>query len=149
MRISYDDFIGTFLAKITEFDFAEMSADQKESLTEGYMKRAVVQFQSNCKYDLAGNADDVARMYQVDIPDAEVDEITEIVSEGMLIQWMKPFVYRQENLENVLNTADFTTYSPAELLYRIGNAYAKVQSDYTQMIREYSFVHGNLKGLHL
>ena len=149
MRISYDAFIGAFLAKITEFDFADMDDSQRTSIADGYMKRAVVQFQSNCLYNLAGNADDQNRVYQVDIPDAEVNEITEIVSEGMLVQWLKPYVYRQENLENVLNTRDFTTYSPAELLYRVGNAYAKAQSDYTQMIREYSFVHGNLKGLHL
>ena len=67
----------------------------------------------------------------------------------MLVQWMKPYVYRQENLENVLNTKDFTTYSPAELLLRISNAYAKVQKDYTNMIREYSYSHGDLSDLHL
>ena len=67
----------------------------------------------------------------------------------MLIQWMKPYVYKQDNLENVLNTRDFTTYSPAELLLRVGNAYAKAQKDYTQMIREYSYNHGDLKDLHI
>ena len=52
-------------------------------------------------------------------------------------------------LENVLNTKDFSTYSPAELLMRVGNAYAKVQKDYTNMIREYSYNHGDLSDLHL
>ena len=32
------------------------------------------------------------------------DEIIDIVSDGMLIQWLKPYVYKQELLENVLNT---------------------------------------------
>ena len=67
----------------------------------------------------------------------------------MLVQWLKPFVYKQELLENVLNTKDFTTYSPAELLMRVGNAYSKAQKDYTQKIREYSFNHGDLTDLHL
>ena len=67
----------------------------------------------------------------------------------MLIQWMKPLVYRQENLENLLNTKDFTVYSPAELLLRIGNAYTKVQKDYLQLIREYSYNHGALTELHI
>ena len=52
-------------------------------------------------------------------------------------------------LQNVLNTRDFTQYSPAELLLRVGNAYAKAQHDYTQMIREYSYNHGDLGDLHL
>ena len=42
-----------------------------------------------------------------------------------------------------------STYSPAELLLRIGNAYAKVQKDYTNMVREYSYNHGDLSDLHL
>ena len=32
---------------------------------------------------------------------------------------------------------------------RVGNAYAKVQRDYTQMIREYSYNHGDLTKLHV
>ena len=88
-------------------------------------------------------------MFSVDIPADELDEIVDIVSEGMLEQWMKPYVYRQENLENILNSRDFTTYSPAELLLRVGNAHTKVQRDYTNMIREYSYNHGDLSDLHL
>ena len=57
--------------------------------------------------------------------------------------------WKDELLENVLNTKDFTTYSPAELLMRVGNAYSKAQKDYTQKIREYSFNHGDLTDLHL
>jgi len=67
----------------------------------------------------------------------------------MVVQWLKPYVYKQELLENVLNTKDFSTYSPAELLLRVGNAYAKAQKDYLNMIREYSFNHGDLTDLHL
>ena len=65
------------------------------------------------------------------------------------MQWMKPFVYKQENLENVLNTVDFSTYSPSELLLRVGNAYDGVKKDYIQMIREYSYNHGDLTELHI
>ena len=52
-------------------------------------------------------------------------------------------------MENAINTQDFTTYSPAELLLRVGNAYADAKKDYTQMIREYSFNTGDLTDLHL
>jgi hypothetical protein len=52
-------------------------------------------------------------------------------------------------LQNVLNTRDFIQYSPAELLMRVGNAYTQAKKDYTQMIREYSFNHGDLSDLHL
>lgn len=148
MSISYDVFAGAFLNKITEYTFIHIPEENRTAIVDDYMKRALPRFAKVCKYDLM-QFDDSERVFIVDIPFDAIDEIVDIVSEGMLEQWMKPYVYRQENLENVLNTKDFTTYSPAELLLRIGNAYAKVQKDYTNMIREYSYNHGDLSDLHL
>lgn len=148
MSVSYDVFAGAFLSKITEYTFIQIPDENRTVIIDDYMKRAIPRFAKVCKYDLTVFDDDV-REFSVDIPLDALDEIVDIVSEGMLEQWMKPYVYRQENLENVLNTRDFTTYSPAELLLRISNAYAKVQKDYTNMIREYSYNHGDLSDLHL
>lgn len=149
MSVSYDVFAGAFLSKILEYDFVHLEEEQRTSVVDGYMKRAISSFKKICKYDLTLTADDELREFAVDIADEDIDEIVDIVSEGMIAQWLKPFTYKQENLELVLNTRDFTTYSPAELLMRIGNAYAKVQKDYVQMMREYSYNHGDLTDLHL
>lgn len=148
MSVSYDVFAGAFLSKITEYTFIQIPEENRTEIVDEYMKRAMPRFAKVCKYDLTV-FDDESRSFTAEIPDDDLDEIVDIVSEGMLEQWMKPYVYRQENLENVLNTKDFTTYSPAELLLRIGNAYAKVQKDYTNMIRGYSYNHGDLSDLHL
>lgn len=148
MSISYDIFTDAFLNKISDFDFINLGQAERTSIVDGYMKRAISTFRKNCKYDLQSTYDDAIRKFQVDIPDEDIDEIADIVSDGMVVQWLKPFVYKQELLENVLNTKDFSTYSPAELLLRVGNAYSKAQKDYTQKIREYSFNHGDLTDLH-
>ena len=136
MSVPYDKFTEAFLSKVTEFEFVNMRDFERNGLIDGYMKRA-------------STADDVIREFNVDIPAEDIDEIVEIVSEGMLVQWMKPYTYKQENLELVLNTRDFTTYSPAELLNRISSAYAKAQKDFVSMVREYSYNHGDLTDLHL
>ena len=149
MSISYDAFTGAFLAKITEYDLLSMADASRTDIVDGYMKRAISTFNKICKYDLISHADDTERQFDVDIKEQDVDELVDIVSEGMVVQWLKPYVYRQELLENTLNTRDFTTYSPAELLMRVGNAYNKAQKDYTQMVREYSYNTGNLAVLHL
>ena len=149
MSVPYDLFTGAFLSKISEFDFIQLVDEDRTAIVDGYMKRALSDFRKNCKYDLFTTGDDNARVFAVDIPESDIDELADIVSEGMLVQWLKPFVYKQELLENTLNTRDFTTYSPAELLMRVGNAYSKAQKDYTQKIREYSFNHGDLTDLHL
>ena len=149
MNIPYDTFTGAFLTKINEYDFLDMDATVREELVIDYMKRAVTAFKKNCKYDLSSNGDDDLQIYDVDVKPEDVEELVEIISEGMVMHWMKPYLYKQELLEMSLNTRDFTSYSPAELLRRVGEAYANVKRDYTQMIREYSYNHGDLTRLHM
>ena len=149
MSIPYDAIIGAFLSKITEFNFINMDDENREELVNGYMRRAVSEFDRICKQDLTVSMDAVEQEFTVDVDDATADEIINILSEGMVVQWLKPYVYQQELLENVINSRDFTQYSPAELLMRVGNAYRRAQKDFTQMIREYSYNHGDLTVLHI
>ncbi len=149
MSVSYDVFVGAFLSKVTSYDFANMSAFERMTTVDGYMKRAIASFRKICKYDLSTTADDIIREFDVDIPQEDLDEIADIISEGMLVQWMKPFTYKQEGLEAILNTKDFTSYSPAELLMRIGDAHREAMANFTNMKREYSYNHGDLTDLHL
>ena len=149
MSLSYDVFTGAFLAKISEFDFVNMEDESRTDTVDGYMKRAVSEFRKNCKYDLFTSGNDEYRVFDVEVKEEDIDELANIVSEGMVVQFLKPYVYRQEIWENTINTRDFTSYSPAELLMRIGNAYSKAQKDYVQMVREYSYNHGDLTSLHL
>ena len=147
--ISYDVFTTAFLLKIMEYEFASIEDAQRTEMVDTYMKRAIADFRSICKYDLSTTASDELRIFDVDIKDEDMDEIIDIVTEGMVVQWLKPFVYKQENLELALNTRDFTTYSPAELLRRVGEAYKQAQRDFVNMQREYSYRHGDLTVLHL
>lgn len=149
MSVSYDVFTRAFLDKVSEYDFLNQSQECSMRTIDGFMKRAMSLFRKNCKYDFYTTMNNDSREFDVDIPPDDLIEIVEIVSDGMLVQWLKPFVNQQDILENVLNTRDFTRYSPAELLLRVGNAYEKAQKDYTQAIREYSFNHGDLTDLHI
>lgn len=149
MSVSYDVFSGAFLNKVSEFELIQLDDNNRTEAVDGYMKRAISAFRQNCKQDLFRTGDDERRVFNVEISNDDLDELVDIISEGMVVQWLKPYVYQQELMQNVLNTKDFTQYSPAELLLRVGNAYAKAQHDYTQMIREYSYNHGDLSDLHL
>lgn len=148
MSLSYDVFAEGFLSKITEFELLELEEGRRTEMVDTYMKRSIAGFNRICKYDLSAR-DDEERVFDADIPDEDIDEIVDIVSEGMVVQWLKPYLNRQELLENALSTRDYSVFSPAELLMRVGNAYQKAQTDYTQMMREYSYNHGDLSALHL
>lgn len=148
MFISYDTIDKAFLSKITEYVLGQLEKDTAQDVVDSYMKRTIPAFNRVCVYDLS-NYDDASRTIATDIDEDDVSEIVDIISEGMVLQWMKPYLYQQDLYENLLNTKDFTTYSSAELLKQVGNAYERVQRDYTQMIREYSFNHGDLTKLHI
>jgi len=148
MSLSYDVFTGAFLSKITEFELLSLADNEREETIDTYMKRSIAGFKKICAYDLTV-CDDETRTIDADIPDEDMDEIVDIVSEGMVVQWLKPYLYKQEILENALSTRDFTVFSPAELQRRVGDTYRKAQTDYTQMMREYSYNHGDLSVLHL
>ena len=149
MSVSYNRFTDAFLSKVTEYGFLRLLDHERNEMIDGYMKRAIASFRKICKYDLSKTADDVIREFDVVIPEDDLDEIADIISEGMLVQWMKPYTYKRENLESILNTRDFTTNSPAELLTRVSNTYKDVRKNFTNMMREYSYNHGDLTDLHL
>lgn len=149
MSVPYDIFVGSFLEKVTEYELTALAEIERDETVHGYMRRAISRFKKVCKYDFSSTRNDDDLQFDVDVKPEDLDDIVDIVSEGMIVQWLKPYVYKQELLENTINTRDFQTYSPAELLMRVGNAYAKAQKDYTQMIREYSFDNGDLSDLHL
>lgn len=149
MSVSYNLFTESFLAKITEFDFLHLADEDRTAIVDGYMKRSINAFKKNCKYDLVSTADDYQRIFDIEVDDSDIDEIVDIVSEGMVSQWLKPYVYQQELLQNCMNTRDYSTYSPAELLHRVSNAYNQSKKDFINMIREYSYNHGDLTRLHL
>ena len=148
MSVSYDVFAGAFLEKVREYDFP-IKDYERNGMIDNFMRRAIASFKKVCKYDFSTTGDDMIREFIVDVEDEDIDELADIISEGMLAQWMHPYVYNQENLENMLNTRDFSGYSPGELLAKVSTAYKVVKRDFTNMIREYSYNHGDLTDLHL
>ena len=106
MSVSYDVFAKGFLSKVKEYHYLSLPDNVTQDMIDGYMKRACAQFRKMCQYDLA-SYDDINREFSVEIPDDELETIIDIISEGMVVQWLKPYSYNAENYENVLNTHVF------------------------------------------
>jgi hypothetical protein len=149
MGIPYDIFTSAFLSKVTEYELGCLDELQRNEVVDGYMKRAISAFRNVCRYDLSTTGDDSIREFAVEIKDGDLEEIADIVSEGMLVQWLKPYVFKQDSLELFLNTRDFTSYSPAQLLEKSVAAHKSASRAFTNMMREYSYNHGDLSDLHL
>ncbi len=149
MTISYDTFTKDFLQKITEYVFLRITEETRQEIIDGYMKHAIQQFSVVNRSVIVDINDEERTIEIVAITSVDVDEFVDIITEGMVVQWMKPYMYKQENLENMLNSTDFSSYSPAELLYRIKSAYEMCRLDFTHRVRKYSYDHGDLTDLHL
>lgn len=149
MSISYDVFTSSFLFKITEYKLPSLNISERTFIVDEYMHKAISKFKSVCDYDLTSTKNDIERTFTAEISAEDIDEIVDVVSEGMIVQWLKPYIFNQDLLENNLNTHDFTQYSPAELILRVNEVYSQAKKNYTNMIREYSYSHGDLTSLHI
>lgn len=149
MTVSYDVFTDAFLNKVTEYISYGLTKETNEAIVDGYMRRACSKFAKVCKYPISAGDNEQREFNFENISSSELDEIVDIVSDGMLVQWMKPYTYKQENLENLLNTVDHSAYSPAELLKQVTALYKQCRREFTNAIREYSYNHGDLTDLHL
>lgn len=148
MTVSYDVFTEAFLNKLTEHKFPVMNPDSRQAIVDGYIHRACSRFSEVCEYPITNGDDDVREFVFENMTKGELTEIVDIVSEGMLVQWMKPYVFMQSGLEPLLVTADHSFHSQAELLNRVTATYAKCEKDFANMILNYSYRHGDLTDLH-
>lgn len=141
----YKAFIDTFLDKISDYKLLNYEDDLVDELAVGYMKRVCTKFDKICQADLSQQDDNEYAFLSDEID----DEIIDIVTDGMVVEWLRQHVNNSDNLENILNTKDFTMYSSKNLLAEIKSLYQDEQKAFTNSMREYSYNHGDLSNLHL
>ena len=141
----YKAFIVTFLDKISDYKLLNYEDYLVDELAVGYMKRVCTKFDKICQADLSQQDDNEYAFLSDEID----DEIIDIVTDGMVVEWLRQYVNNSDNLENILNTKDFTMYSSKNLLAEIKSLYQDEQKAFTNSMREYSYNHGDLSNLHL
>lgn len=147
MVVSYDRIFSDFLQKITEYKFLSLPLATRNEIVDGYMRHAINQFSTVCREPIDAFNDDEETIAMKN--DIDEYEFIDIISDGMVFYWFKQFMFAEENLKNQLNTADFSTYSPAELLKQVKLAYDQCKRDFTARLRKYSYDHGDLTELHI
>lgn len=145
MATSYDTVFQEFKDKITDPDLLLFSRDLQDEMLISYMDKAVSKCGRIVKpvIDLSLRDNEI-RMFEMEIP----DEVMDILTEWMTVFWLKPFVNNIENLRNNLSTKDFTVFSPANLLEKIGARYDEARRYSRNTANEYSFVIADMKELH-
>lgn len=145
-KTSYGTIFREFKDKITDPDLLLFSQDLQNEILLSYMNKAIAKCNRivKKKVDLSLRSDEVLT-FLVELP----DEVIDIITEWMTVFWLQPYVNNLENLRNNLSTKDFSGFSPANLLEKIGNRYDIARKNARNLTNEYSFIIADMKELKL
>lgn len=147
MVVSYERIIDEFLQKITEYRLLEMPEVTRDQIVRTYMKSAISDFSKKCREPLDHYDDETQTIIMKN--DIDEDEFVNIISNGMVYYWFKQYMHNETNLRNHLNSIDFSSYSPAELLKQVKASYEQCRMNFTHELRAYTYDHGDLTDLHV
>lgn len=137
MSTPYSSVFEVFLEKITDMELPLMEDDTvREKILTRYMTNACSRFNKVCLVDLGDRSNETKEFNQ------ELDdEIIDIITENMMVEWLRPKLLFTDNLSNKLNTKDFSHFSPANLLKEIRETYDLINKRARGMINNYSHSH--------
>lgn len=141
---SYETVFLEFKDKITDPDLLTFAENLQTEILISYMNKAIAKCNRIVKgvVDLS-QRDDKTLEFPFVIP----PEVMDIITEWMMVFWLQPFVNNAENLRNNLSTKDFSVFSPANLLEKIGNRYDTARKHARSLTNEYSFIIADMKEL--
>ena len=140
---NYEEVFAEFKDKITDPDLITFAEDLQTEILVAYMKKAISKCKRVVKTVDLGNRDDELMVFGDELP----DEVMDIITEWMTVFWLQPFVNNIENLRNNLSTKDFSVFSPANLLEKIGDRYDTSYKRARSIMNEYSYIISDMKEL--
>lgn len=144
MNTSYETVFNEFKDKITDPDLITFAENLQTEMLIAYMNKAISRCGrvTNKVVDLSLRDDELME-FSVEIP----YEVMDIITEWMTVFWLQPYVNNLENLRNNLSTKDFSVFSPANLLEKVGNRYDTARKQARSLTNEYSYIIADMKEL--
>lgn len=144
MNTSYETVFAEFKDKITDPDLITFAESLQTEMLVAYMNKAISRCGrvTNKVVDLSLRDDELME-FSVEIP----YEVMDIITEWMTVFWLQPYVNNLENLRNNLSTKDFSVFSPANLLEKVGNRYDTARKQARSLTNEYSYIIADMKEL--
>lgn len=139
---TYQEVFDAFLDKITDYEFAAYSAELQEELLTSYMMSAIARFSRICRQDLTDRNEELGE-FNVTLTYEELDVITA----WMEAEWLKQYMHDSDNLHNRINTSEFSSVSPANMLASIKDSYENTRKQALSLMNKYSYIHGDYKAL--
>lgn len=142
MPTSFDEIYKRFLAKIADYEMLEYGEATLEEYLLDLLTASIDDFSELCKQDIS-TVDLSLSMFYVTLTQREKD----ILALGMVVHWIRPKVYNSDMLRNVLNTKDYSVYSPANLLEKMTDLLEKTEMELDQKMKMYSYRNEDMASL--
>lgn len=133
----FETIYAEFLDKITDYNMVLYEDSLKKETLKALLKKACTRFEHVCVIELS--YDDDLDQFNKELSLTELD----IITTWMIYFWITPYVNNSDNLENILNTKDFTEYSPANLTSTLKSVQKESLKEARSLMNEYSILNGD------
>ena len=130
MATPVEKIFSRFLSQIEDESWLEIDEYVLEELMYDYLYRSIVEF-NVCKKDLT--IDPIANEIASDLDEDEVL----ILAFGMLIHYLTPKILREENLQQMVTSSDFSKLSNANMLDKLLKLKVQIRKDYQMYLHKY------------
>ena len=142
MSTPYSTIYDAAISRFSDYDLVPLDEFHREEILLRYMKSARSDFRRVCKFNL-DDCDDVAAEFTEDLD----NDVIEILALGVAYYWCSAQVLNSEKLRNVLNTKDYSFFSPGSLLNNLRLLRDSMRAAFHSRIIAYSYDNGDIAGL--
>ena len=160
MATTYSYIYEEFLDKITDPDLLLLAEDDQEATKKAYLEYAVKKCSMYVypQFDLSKRTTVEVAVEEYDDEDPIVEEVEAfeddldnsvivMLTEYMVEAWLKPYLNNADLLRLHMNTKDFSTTSPANLVEKIGARYDEARHRARSLRNEYTYVINSVTNL--
>ena len=130
MATPVEKIFSRFLSQIEDESWLEIDEDILEELMYDYLSKSIIEF-NVCKKDLALDLENGEI-----ISDLDENEIL-ILAFGMVIHYLTPKILREENLQQMVTSSDFSKLSNANMLDKLIKLRVQIRKDYQMYLHKY------------
>ena len=130
MATHVDEIFGRFLSQIEDENLLEIDEEVLEEIMYDYLCKSIVDF-NVCTKDLRinPNTDEI-------VSDLDEDE-AQILAFGMVMHYLTPKILREENLQQMVTSSDFSKLSNANMLDKLIKLRVQIRKDYQMYLHKY------------
>jgi len=142
MSTQYSTIYDAAVSRFSDYDLVALDEFEREEVLLRYMKSACSDFRRACKFNLDDRDD-----YRAEFSEDLDNDVIEILALGVAYYWCSSQVLNSEKLRNVLNTKDYSFFSPGSLLNNLRLLRDSLREEFHSRIIAYSYDHGDISGL--